>query len=465
MTSPSESLGGQRAAEADPTVILGGGLAGISAALHLQSPYVLLERDDRLGGLARTEERDGYFFDHTGHWLHLRDPEIKAMVARIHGEPDSPEGTMVEVARVARIFSHGRTTLYPFQANLHGLPAEVNAECLMGFLEARERRAAAAALADNPDASADDVAAPANFEEYILHHFGRGIAKHFMVPYNEKLWGVKVSEITSAWCSRFVPIPSAEQVIAGAVGAGPANLGYNVKFRYPRVGGIETFTKGLIGALDPARTRLSSAPDRIDAERREVHLGGEVLSYHALIPSIPLPALVDLLVDPPAEVVEAAGKLRATPVRYLNVGTRKRSPADWHWIYVPEVELPVYRVGVFSNAVASMAPEGCSSLYVELSTREPLSEARKTEVLRALVTIGAIGDVDDVLFADERVIDPAYVVFDEHYASATATIHDYLEARRVFSRGRYGAWIYNSMEDSLLAGKEAAQRADALPRT
>jgi protoporphyrinogen oxidase len=453
---------------ARPTVVLGGGLAGISAALHLNSPYLLIERDARLGGLARTEERDGFYFDHTGHWLHLRDPQIKAMVAKIHGEPDSPEGTMVEVARIARIFSHGRTTLYPFQANLHGLPAEVNAECLLGFLEAREQRAAQAALAartgdTNDQASlADQVAEPGDFEQYIQHHFGRGIAKHFMVPYNEKLWGVKVSEITSAWCSRFVPIPSAEQVIAGAVGAGPANLGYNVKFRYPKQGGIESFTKGLIGALDPAHTRLSSAPERIDAERGELYVDGEALPYHALIPSIPLPALVSLLVDPPQQVVDAASKLRATPVRYLNVGTRKPSPADWHWIYVPEVELPVYRVGVFSNAVASMAPAGCSSFYVELSTREPLTAAGKADVLRSLVTIGAISDVDDVLFADERVIDPAYVVFDEHYAEATATIHDYLEARRIFSRGRYGAWIYNSMEDSLLAGKEAAQRADAL---
>jgi protoporphyrinogen oxidase len=433
-----------------PVVIVGGGLTGISAALHLRSPYILLERAERLGGLATTKVKEGFYFDHTGHWLHLRDPAIKALAARIHGELGSPDARMVEVQRVARIFSHGRTTLYPFQANLHGLPPEVVSECLLGFVET---------LLDR-----DTAAAPDNFGEYILHHFGRGIARHFMVPYNEKLWGVKVSEITSAWCSRFVPLPDVEQVIAGAVGAGPTQLGYNVRFRYPKVGGIETFTKGLVETLDPAHTRLSTTPEAIDEGQRKIQVDGETIAYHALITTIPLPRLVELLREPPAEVVAAAEKLRATPVRYLDVATRKPSPAAWHWLYVPEADLPFYRVGVFSNAVASMAPAGCSSFYVELSSREPVDESAKRDALAALVKVGAIASVDDVVFADERVIDPAYVVFDHAYEHATQTIHDYLERQRIYSRGRYGAWIYNAMEDSLLAGKGVAEWVDALPR-
>src|SRR6185436_17036830 len=59
-------------ADAPPVVILGGGLTGISTAVHLRAPWVLFEREERLGGHARTDERDGYRFDKTGHWLHLR---------------------------------------------------------------------------------------------------------------------------------------------------------------------------------------------------------------------------------------------------------------------------------------------------------------------------------------------------------------------------------------------------------
>src|SRR5260370_30973720 len=103
-------------------VILGGGLTGISTAYHLKRPWLLVEKEERLGGHARTDETRGFFFDKTGHWLHLRDPYTKALVAELL------PGQLVPVARKARVFSHGVLTRFPFQANLHGLPPAVAAE-------------------------------------------------------------------------------------------------------------------------------------------------------------------------------------------------------------------------------------------------------------------------------------------------------------------------------------------------
>src|SRR6478672_2135158 len=113
-------------------VILGGGLTGISAAYHLKRPWLLLEKEARLGGHARTDVTRGFHFDKTGHWLHLRDPYTKGLVADLL--PDQ----MVPVERKARIFSHGVLTRFPFQANLHGLPPGVVSECLLGFLAAQQ---------------------------------------------------------------------------------------------------------------------------------------------------------------------------------------------------------------------------------------------------------------------------------------------------------------------------------------
>ena len=111
-------------------VILGGGLTGISTAFHLRRPWLLVEKEARLGGHARTDETRGFHFDKTGHWLHLRDPYMKQLVAELL------PGQMVPVARKARIFSHGVLTRYPFQGNLHGLPPEVVSECLIDFVRA-----------------------------------------------------------------------------------------------------------------------------------------------------------------------------------------------------------------------------------------------------------------------------------------------------------------------------------------
>ena len=131
---------------------------------------------------------------------------------------------------------------------------------------------------------------------------------------------------------------------------------------------------------------------------------------------------------------------------------------------MPEERLPFYRVGIFSNAMPSMAPPGCASYYVELSDRGEIGdrEAVIAEAVRALIEIKALHSTEDVVFADMREIDPAYVIFDEAYEGSVNTILSYLESQGIFSTGRYGAWIYNSMEDSLMMGKAAAARADAL---
>ena len=171
-------------------------------------PWTLFERDDALGGHARTDEREGYRFDKTGHWLHLRDPDVKKMVAELL------PGQMDEVGRIARVFANGRLTRYPFQANLHGQPPEVIKECLMGVIEAKVKAAGLQGAGGTLPVSKD-------FEQYCLQHFGAGISKHFMIPYNERLWGVHPREITADWCSRFVPLPNVEQIVSGAVGAGP----------------------------------------------------------------------------------------------------------------------------------------------------------------------------------------------------------------------------------------------------
>lgn len=422
--------------------ILGGGLTGISAAIHLRQPWVLFEREAKLGGLAVTEKRDGYHFDVTGHWLHLRDPGIQQLVA------DVLPGQMVSVDRKARIFSHGVTTLYPFQANLFGLPPDVVKECLLGVIQAKMQ---------------GESQAPRNFEEYCQRHFGAGISRHFMIPYNEKLWGVHPRTITADWCSRFVPLPNLEQVVAGAVGADAGRLGYNASFQYPREGGIETLVHALSTRIQNGQVHLNSSFESLSLRTRELTVAGERIPYQAVVATIPLPELLARITDLPETIASHASRLRCTTLRYLNVATRTRPPADWHWLYIPEKRLPFYRVGIFSNAVASMAPPNGASLYVELADRGPVSQATIADVAQGLAEIGAVTSPADICFAEPREIKYAYVVFDDHYYAATQAIISFLESHGIYPRGRYGEWTYNAMEDCLLAGRQVAAAIAARP--
>jgi protoporphyrinogen oxidase len=447
---------------AAPVVILGAGLTGLAAAYHLQHhPFVLVEKHAQVGGHARSHREQGYTFDKTGHWLHLRDDRSKALLAELFPEVPGQPSAWVTIERKTTIHTHGVELEYPFQANLHGLPLEIVHECLVGLLEAQ-------AAAARGERWATD---PRSFEDYAVAKFGRGIARHFFVPYNTKLWGMHPDQLAFEWVRRFVPEPDPAQILAGAIGLRQTGLGYNASFQYPRAGGIDALPNALAAALaGRAGNQAGMGELQTGTEVEEIDpfgpTGGRVklasapewLGYRALISSIPLPELIARMPAAPAEVREAAAALRWVRWRYLDVATKSPVPRAWHWAYVPEPRFPFFRVGVYSNAVATMAPAGTGSLYVELSERE--AEPDLPAIARGLVEVGALASVDDILFARIRDIEYAYVVFDEDHARATATIGAWLERVGVRSCGRYGAWIYNSMEDSLLSGLAAARWAD-----
>jgi protoporphyrinogen oxidase len=429
-----------------PVVILGAGLAGLSTATFVGPDCLVLEREHQPGGLARTDargDRGQYLFDVTGHWLHLRHPHLRALVERVLG------GCLLTVERKSAVYSNGVFTPYPFQANFAGLPPQVVKECLQGYVEAKLQEARG------------EFGEPRHFGEYIDRHFGAGIARHFMIPYNTRLWGVRPEEITAEWCGRFIPRPGLDEVIDGALGLRAHAMGYNASFVYPVAGGIGTLAHAL---AEPLRDRIRYGHEvtAIDPVRRVVrHAGGEV-SYDRLVSSLPLPALIARLAGVDPALQAAAGRLRATRLRYLNVAVRGRGVLRGnHWVYVPEERFPFYRLGCFSNAVPYMAPEGESTLYVECSNLlgPEWTDARlKAALVEFLVEIGEASGPESLTFAEVREIPVAYVLFDHAYFDATRALHAALAGWGIDSIGRYGRWIYNSMEDSLQDGFETALR-------
>jgi protoporphyrinogen oxidase len=422
-----------------PVAVLGAGLTGLSAALELTArgaEHRVFERLAWPGGHAITTLDEGYRFDRTGHLLHLRDPALRSEVG------GWLEGDFAEIVRRSVIWSNGVYTRYPFQANTFGLPPAVANECVLGFVQAHFSAARPA---------------PQNFEEFCLQHFGPGITRHFMLPYNARLWGVPPTEITSAWCERFVPLPKLEDVIAGAVGLNDRELGYNQTFLYPRLG---------IGELPRAMHRrltsveLGRSPSRIDLGARRLCFDAEEVPFDVLLSTLPLPALLALCDPLPEAVQRAASRLRATHLYYLDVALTRPPGTPYHWAYVPEAKYPFYRVGCYSHFSSALVPPGAGSLYIELAERaEPELDVVLPEVIAGLCEMRVIDGAEQVRFARLRRIDCAYVIFDHAYYAALAVIRPFLAEARILSTGRYGGWQYGSMEDALIQGRAAAREA------
>jgi len=284
-----------------------------------------------------------------------------------------------------------------------------------------------------------------------------------MIPYNSRLWGVHPREITAEWCSRFVPMPKMADVIAGAVGMNDRELGYNANFLYPPTG-IQELPEAIAPTVGPVR--FNRAPSKIDWRAKMLHFAdGERVPYRALVTSAPLQSLVRLLEDVPAEVRAAAEKLRCNKLWYLDVATKKKPTTELHWAYVPEEKYPFYRIGVYSNFSAKLAPPDGGCFYVELASREEPDVAKIAPgIARDMAEMKLISDPSDVLFMRARLIEHAYVVFDHGYFDALAVIKPFLREQHILSHGRYGAWNYSSMEDALIYGRDAAREAQEIVR-
>ncbi len=427
-------------------LILGGGLAGLSAAHHLSGQGIksrlVVEAKSRVGGTAGSVTTNGFTFDYTGHLLHLHDPYGKSLIL------DLLKDNLTIHERKAWIYSSGAFTRYPFQANTKGLPPATIAECVAGFLETIHRPRA---LPRSPD-----------FLSWSYATFGAGITRCFMRPYNEKLWCTPLSKMTTEWQGRFVPKPSASEVVYGALAENNTQFGYNATFRYPLRGGIQSLPQALAGRLEPGVVRTDSpviAVNLLDKVARIKGLGQ--VSYERLVNTLPLNIFLDLATPLPNAVKEARKALRWNTVWNLNLGIDRPAPSDKHWIYYPEKRFPFYRVGYSSNFSPHLAPEGHAAIYIEAARpggarvdRDKLELA----MIRGLREAGLLRRSDEILTKIWMPVPVGYVVYDRARTPAVKTIFRHFRTLGIESIGRYGAWKYSFMEETILDGKRCAER-------
>lgn len=259
--------------------VIGAGPTGLSAAYHLGEDAVLIDQNDRVGGWCRSVQQDGFTFDYAGHIMFSNDEYVHEMYKTLLGDNVHWQD------REAWIWSKGVYTRYPFQGALYGLPPDVIKECIVGAIESRygplkapkpqangQAKGAngqpcptaptgdvkdccgdgvmeATAKLGRPGAAGAGPAAPANFEEFIYKVWGAGIAKHFAIPYNRKLWAVPLSEMETSWLGGRVPMPDLEDMIEGALRPVPKPMGPNARFGYPLEGGFQALMDGFLPHL------------------------------------------------------------------------------------------------------------------------------------------------------------------------------------------------------------------------
>lgn len=431
------------------TAILGAGVSGLSLARFLleggaaRDSVTLFEAAAEVGGLCRSRTVNGFTYDLTGgHILYSKD----AAVMRWMKDAAGGDGAFVEKNRETKIRFGERWVHYPFENGLADLPREANFDCLKGYVEAWHRR------------TTDGSRAPEAFGAWVRWRFGDGIAKHFMDPYNGKVWKRELDFLTSDWVAGRVPDAPIEDVLRSAVGIRTEGYTHQSIFYYPRKGGFQAITDGIAGTVMD-RVRLATPVKEIVREGRGWLVDGE--PFDQVVSTLALTDLPRIVRGMPADVACAMSELEFNSITCILVALDRAEQPDLSWIYLPHDEQgPANRVTYMSNYSPENAPRGKSSFLCEVThdsrAKTPGSEL-EGQVIAGLERAGLLSR-SEVLFTDRETTRHAYVVFDHAYAARRARALGWLEEVGLVPLGRFGRFEYDNSDQCVIKARALAAK-------
>jgi len=418
-------------------LILGAGLAGLAAAAELGDGAIVLEQHERPGGLVRTENFNGYWFDHVIHLLHFGDAATKSRVMPLF------DGVLAPCPPAAWVECAAGTVRYPFQLHLGGLAAPTSSACLRDFAEV--------AFAERQPA--------ADYESLLLQTFGRTMCETFFFPYNRKVWKRPLHTLAPSGFQWNIAQPTVEQVLQGFLRPEAEAPAYNSDAWYPRpprgspVRGMEVLTRAL--ARQAKDLRLGHRVEAIDLESRTVSArrNDEVVKFRfreACICTLPLPLFMAMCESLPERLRRECARLRRNRVLTAAIcisGPRPEGRGHWH--YYTDESLVFNRLVYPHEFDPESAPEDGWAIMAEITepaeTRPPPRQKLLDRVVADIVRAGALPADCRVIDRRLLLIDPAYVVFLRESGPAVEQALNYLKGYRVFPLGRYGRWEYSSM--------------------
>jgi len=416
--------------------ILGGGISGTALARMLAADghrVVVLEKAERPGGLCKSRRIGEFTFDEAGgHILFSKDQRVLDwQLERCGGEA----GT-VRTVRNTKIRWHDRWVPYPFENGVGHLTKEAIVECVAGYVEAYAGRRAG-------------TACPPNFGDWIQWRMGDGFARHFMVPYNEKIWKCDLRAMSSAWVAGRVPEAPIADILKSAVGLDTDGYTHQSVFWFPKHGGFEAMVRGTVhgGGFE---LKCGIAVSRV--ERRGEHFVVDGEAFDLVVNTVPLPLIEPAIAEIPPEIRADIRALRPISLINLMIGVKLDEPLPpLSWVYLPFPDQgPTNRVTYFSNYSPHNAPPGHGSFLAEVTHRGELhpDAAWLREVIAALGQAGILRP-EKVVLAEWCNNPFAYIDQDLAFAARIARVRAWFDSSGYITFGRFGRYEYHNSDQCI----------------
>ena len=433
--------------------ILGGGISGCALARMLAGDghsVTVLEKTERPGGLCKSRKYGEFTFDEAGgHILFSKNKEVlKWQLDRCDGEA----GTQ-RVQRNTKIRWHDRWVPYPFENGVGHLTKEANVECMSGYVEAYVDRRMGKPC-------------PENFGDWIQWRMGDGFAKHFMVPYNEKIWERELKTMASDWVAGRVPEAPIEDILRSSIGVDTDGYTHQSTFWFPLHGGFEAMVKGTVagGGFD---LQCNVEVQRVEKAPHGYKVNGD--DYDLVVNTVPLPQIEGAIQEIPADIRADIQALKPISLVNVMIGVKLDEPLpDLSWIYLPFAEQgPTNRVTYYSNYSKFNAPEGHGCFLAEVTHRGQHDHQDKQwlqSVAKGLENAGILR-LDQVVLLEACNNEFAYIDQDLAFAERVARVRRWFDESGYLTFGRFGRYEYHNSDQCVQRAKQVHAHIQAMAKT
>jgi len=432
--------------------ILGGGISGVALARMLAADghrVVVLEKAERPGGLCKSRSASGFTFDEAGgHILFSKDKRVlQWQLERCGGEAQT-----VRTVRNTKIRWHDRWVPYPFENGVGHLTKEAIVDCLAGYVEAYAGRRAGAPC-------------PANFGDWISWRLGPGFARHFMVPYNEKVWKCDLRAMASDWVAGRVPEAPIADILRSAIGLQTEGYTHQSVFWFPRHGGFEAMVKGAVlgGGFD---LQCGISVRRVERRGTSFFVDGE--PFDLVVNTAPLPLIEPCIAEIPGEIRAEIRALRPISLVNVMIGVRLDEPLpDLSWVYLPFPDQgPTNRVTYYSNYSPHNAPPGHGSFLAEVTHRGELrpDAAWLREMMSGLERAGILRR-EQVVLTEWCNNEFAYIDQNLEFSARIERVRKWFDASGYITFGRFGRYEYHNSDQCIARAMQVHQHIQALGKS
>jgi UDP-galactopyranose mutase len=418
-----------------PIIVLGAGPAGLAFAKQFGEGCVVLERDSRAGGLCQSITIEDGVFDLGGHSFHTPFAHVKAFVSDLMGD------NWYEQKRDARVAVGDALIPYPYQHHFEQLNDLAISRACMGHV---------------PDA--EKIANSQNFEEWIYNRFGTGVAEHFMLPYNRKLWARDLKGMAFDWVDQRIATDKNQANQAPALERRPLQSDSTVS--YPRRGGFgEIFVKL---AEQCHHIEYGQEVIAIDPENKTIQTrNGKVWHYSKIVSTLPIKVLLKQIKNCPSELNTLADNLKAVSIKVLMLLVHLNSKQVPQRIYCADPEIPSHKIAFNHTSSPELAARDQHAIMCEISYSEYKKVGSDQELATAmtnwLIQQKFIDCQEDVLKTQVVDLPFGYPVNTHDKEKVVNTIKQYLDSIGINSIGRFGGWEYINSDECIRQGIELAK--------